>query len=161
MFFRTSFLRSIGGWNERAIIWNDWELGIRVLRRGARVRWMKRPYHYINRHTESITGTGFSQRVEHILQTLSLVSNELRDNPGALKALQGRVVIVAGTLRREGDKNGAAHLLDFAQNLTTPPLSPALNMIYRLTAAGIPGMWRAVKSFKPHLEVRIIPTRIQ
>ena len=45
MVFRTQWLRNLGGWDERLSVWQDWELGLRVLLHQPRVVWLtSRPY---------------------------------------------------------------------------------------------------------------------
>ncbi len=102
MLFRTDFLRRIGGWNERLQIWQDWELGIRVLLHRARILWLPdSAYHHIRIHPDSITGASFCQRRDVIRQTLEIVSHELHE-PRDLRALYLRTCIVNGQLQRQG-----------------------------------------------------------
>ena len=58
MLLRADFLRSIGGWNSELPVWNDWELGLRVLLNTTPeqiVLLRHKPYHKIFYHSDSIT----------------------------------------------------------------------------------------------------------
>lgn len=149
MFLRTSFLRSVGGWNPDAHIWNDWELAIRLLHSGARMAWMDcRSYHLIYRHPESITGADFSSSFSKILRTLQLVEQTVADSPIALSALSAHVYLVAGVIAREGESEKACELLAYARRLR-PSASPFRRFAFRVlshyVAAGGRGAWRIAR----------------
>lgn len=100
MVFRTDFLRSIGGWNEKLMMWNDWELAVRALNRLPRMRWLTlRPYHVINVHSDSLTGDGFSQRIMPIRQAMRATLDEL--NGRFTDSMYLRMENITGRLLRE------------------------------------------------------------
>lgn len=153
MVFRTDFLRRIGGWDVRCMIWNDWELGLRVLLNKPRMRWLTgRAYHLIQVHPDSITGNGFSDRAGRILETLRIVADDIcSTTEGAaararlLKALYLRYSILAGRLLAEKDKPGVRECFRQRQEIfgkTSASLRVEGWIIKQLTACGLPGTWR-------------------
>lgn len=102
MLLRTAWVRNIGGWDESLTVWDDWELGIRVLLNNPRIKWYTRkPFHTIYLHPESITGVSMSSNLEgkkHCLQTVCRQLTEKRH----LDALYLRIKIIEGQLKREG-----------------------------------------------------------
>lgn len=114
MLFRTEWLRSIGGWDNRCRIWNDWELGLRALLHRPRLQWisMDEPRHRIYVHPDSITGPSYSARSEAIRGTLAVAYADARQaaDERVLRALDLRTHIVCGRLRREGAPEAAASL---------------------------------------------------
>ena len=111
MVFRTSFLRRIGGWNEHAFIWDDWELGVRALCRSPRMEWAAgRAFHRVLVHPDSITGTDYTSRLPFIIATLDQLLG-LADGGNLQRALFLRSSIVYGVLHREASTSA---LTDFS-----------------------------------------------
>ena len=101
---KTDFIRKIGGWNEKLMRWNDWELGVRILLAKPCLVWLKdKAYHYIFEHKDSITGVSFSSSVPHLTKAIEAVEADLREsNKSALLALYFRANILQGIIKREG-----------------------------------------------------------
>lgn len=140
MIFRTAWLRNIGAWDNRCRIWNDWELGLRALLHRPRLLWITdEPHHRIHVHDDSITGPSFSARWEAIRDTLAIAYDEAReaDDRRVLRALDFRLAIVCGTLRRE-DNTAAA---DELRRLTAHPRR-SLRLLEWSVAHGLRGAWR-------------------
>lgn len=143
MVIRTDFLRKIGGWNPTLPIWNDWELGVRLLMAKPRLIWLKeKAYHRIHQHAESITGTSFAARFEGLKMALSAVEADISTSSARQDhvALQARIAILSGKLQREGQVGKSREL----QSLL--PSSPFIMRVFhtllqRLTALGVPGGW--------------------
>ena len=96
MLWRTQFLKSIGGWNESLLIWNDWELAIRALLHSPRICWLpEKSYHLIRVHADSITGPSLASRYDRCMHTMEVVEKEL-SNPQDLRALDFRRAIFCG-----------------------------------------------------------------
>lgn len=144
MIFRTEWLRSIGGWDNRCRIWNDWELGLRALLHHPRLLWITdEPHHRIYVHDDSITGPSFSARWEAISNTLTIAYDEARhvDDQRVLRALDLRLAIVCGTLRRQ-DASAAA---DELRRLMAHPRR-TLRLLEWCVAHGLRGAWRIALS---------------
>lgn len=123
MLFRTEWLRSIGGWDNRCRIWNDWELGLRALLHHPRLQWIDdEPRHRIKIHGDSITGPSYSARWQRIVGTLTIARDEIRAAATVSRASGSvcatvrraerafclRCHIVSGHLLHEGHREGAA-----------------------------------------------------
>lgn len=119
MVFRTAFLKSIVGWNENCLVWNDWELGLRALISSNKTQWLTdRAYHRILIHPDSLTGVGFSGNFEKICRTLAVAVEDTmhieddKERNRCLLALFYRVCILAGNLHREGNFNASESLAE-------------------------------------------------
>ena len=104
---KTEFIRRIGGWNEKLMRWNDWELGVRILLAKPGMVWLKeRRYHCILEHKDSITGESFSSSVPHLVKAMETVKRDFSGkshiNQSALFAFCFRANILQGKIKREG-----------------------------------------------------------
>ena len=103
MVIRTDFLRKVGGWNDACPIWNDWELGLRLLLAKPRMKWLtSQSYHTVYVHADSLTGASLAHRAANILQTMSVVA-KLPLPPAARKALFYRFSILSGQFSHQGN----------------------------------------------------------
>lgn len=153
MVLRTSFVRSIGGWNTQAQIWNDWELGLRLLLARPRLRWFTpHAFHDICVHTDSITGAGYAARADRILTTLRLARTDIEsaslsatDRNRLLSALCLRHCIVTGQLMREKDMEAARLCRQQQERMMSSFPSAAVRRLVRFltryVALGVPGAW--------------------
>ena len=141
MLFRTDFIRSIGGWDERVGVWQDWELGIRALLHQPKILWLPdKAYHLIHIHAQSITGGSMTERLEARLQTIGIVAQEIT-TPTDRRALYLRHSILNGMLQREGTA-------PVKPNLPASPLTRMLGAcLQRYTALGGRGSWRLALFF--------------
>lgn len=110
---RTSFIKEIGEWNPEALVWDDWELGIRILLRQNLniIPADPTPIADIFIQEDSITGPDFKSRADKIEQALQLAANDLKGNGYCLTLLDIVRARVAGRIRREGGKHQAKALL--------------------------------------------------
>lgn len=123
---KTEYIRAIGGWHEDLMIWQDYELGLRLLSgqcilcQGSanlnvekpRLAWNKKVFHRIYQHPESITGMSFSDSFDNIKDALEVILAEafaLFDKK-ATCALIYRVAILRGRLMIEGNPDLAKRL---------------------------------------------------
>lgn len=89
MLFRTEFLKDVGAWNVECRIWNDWELGLRVLLHQPNILWYAdKPFHSIKVHPDSITGSCFSTSYKQLIRTLTVAVSHL--NSSILQPLSSR-----------------------------------------------------------------------
>lgn len=154
MVFRTQWLREIGGWDEELSVWQDWELGARMLLHEGHGSWLcARTYHHILLHADSITTSGFSQTVEGTLAAMRRVVGEVKEasrlsekeRARCLRALYYRGMILAGKLRREGCADGAAAYRALVEEIIPHALKPvrlAGMMLSAYSAVGGRGAWR-------------------
>ena len=100
MVLRTDFLRDIGGWNNGLPMWNDWELGVRVICANPRMKWLLSPsFHTILIHDDSLTGSSFSDRILSMRKAVEAVENEIPES--CHKALYFRMEFITGNLMKE------------------------------------------------------------
>lgn len=112
MLLRTAWIRMIGGWNASLSVWDDWELGVRVLLNRPRLAWYTdHAFHRLYVHGESITGPGMSHNLEGKVHTLRVVRNQLSDKRDCM-ALYFRTCILDGQLQREGVKTALDEFAD-------------------------------------------------
>ena len=187
MVLRTDFVRAIGGWDETASQWDDWELALRLLLRGANEKWWRdRAWHTIHQHADSLTGTSFSATYDGLHRAMTIAADDIRtltplprttenrcgkrntDTPSrALLALAFRSAIVAGQLRHEGDTTHAAEMESEAQTLCKEAgggraASFALTLFSRYTAHGGRAAWLLalrLLPLLPHTRKSLLPTK--
>ena len=132
--FKREFILKIGGWNENALRWDDWELGLRSLLCSPRMHWMKgHAYHSIFQHEASITGKDETTTLERSLSALDEVrklvihatspTDSSRPDgavhqPGSrrassrlIHALAARETILAGMLAAEKSNDSAKQVM--------------------------------------------------
>ncbi len=157
MVFRTQWLRSIGGWDERLSIWQDWELGVRALLHCPHLLWAtEKSYHEVLLHDDSITGASASARWTSVLEAMKVVCQEVKDaslisedeRRRCLRALYFRAHIHAGLLSREGCAQGASSFSVWAQEIMSS--SSLAQMLYGrflrgYTSKGGRGAWRLAR----------------
>lgn len=146
MWLRTSFLKEAGGWNEELPKWNDWELGVRLLVKGARISWLHgKAYHRIYQHEESLTGKDFSTTLPGILPALQAVHALSHGNATMLFALSCREAILAAHLHREGSATEATRMrkeaMETARECHKRAARPFSLLIYIYTLLGGRGGW--------------------
>lgn len=152
MLLRTDFLRAIGGWDESLRMWNDWELGVRVLLARPRLAWYtRRPFHRIYLHPESLTGNGFSETWPWLRLPMQAALTDVRRLPAesterrrAETALYYRYAILCGQLRACGKDEAAELYRQLRHELFAPSAlqRAAARLLYAYAARGGRGAWR-------------------
>lgn len=147
MLLRTAFLRRIGGWNETLPVWNDWELGLRVLLNAPRLQWVatSAPYHRIRLHAASLTGSRFSERATERFLALSAAESLINASPKGvpsssdpkklLRALDLRRGILCGHLLRE----------HYALTAADKPRTLRARLLMHYVRLGLRGAWRIAR----------------
>lgn len=158
MVFRTDFLRRIGGWDARCLVWDDWELGLRAPLNRPRMRWITgKAYHVIHVHPDSITGNGYGDKIRNLLVTMGIAADDIHRmttdttaRERLQKALYLRFSILAGRLLAEGDKTSARACLHLRRKIFG---DVSANLMFQgwtikcLTACRVPGTWRLAMMF--------------
>ena len=128
---QTPLLRRIRGWNEHLPMWNDYEIGLRLLLASPQPAWCEEVFHQIFQHPDSITGSSLSDRAEQLTLALVSIARTLQEHSDrfsapplrhAFTALLYRTNIVAGQLLCEGNPRAAQQLL-CAMGSQLPPCS--------------------------------------
>lgn len=149
--YNTDWLRSLGGWNENCLVWDDLELGTRALLNSPKLEWKTdRAYHRVLIHDESITGNSFSQRYKQEIDTLRIIFDDICDSGNmferkkALFALFLRSYIFSGQLLREGNIQASNEVEEFIYDkFRVNVQSHRLGRLFRwFTSRGGRGAWK-------------------
>lgn len=140
---KTSLVRCVGGWEERAAVWNDWELGIRLALVNPKAVALPKMLSLIYSQRDSITGESFSDKQGEWENTLDLVEQDIHrsesdDKIRLFDMLDYRRAILAAHYRREGAYDAAAKLLEKAIDRPgrTRLQKTLLQTLYHYTVAG-------------------------
>ena len=149
---RKEFLNSAGGWSKPVRVWNDFELGLRLLLNNPKIKTVPKVLAQIYSQEESITGTDFSSKEgewESTLDEMDLTVDN-SDHPQKKKIkriLNYRRAILAAHYSREGNLKGATRLMK--KTLSGLPAKERLPLLfsYHFTRFGLRGAWRIVRYF--------------
>lgn len=141
MLFRTDFLKKIGGWNESIQVWQDWELGTRLLLSYPIIHWVPKPFHNILVHGDSITGNKLSDRYSERIHTMKTVCAQLKGNKQR-KALILRSYILLGMFRREENHDAVNACMAYIKKNFANKYGTVGKVISNYVAMGGHGAWR-------------------
>lgn len=139
---RREFLQGVGGWNPDVRVWDDWELGFRLLMGGPRIKALERAGALVYCQEDSITGTDYSHKAgewDRIIDLIERDINEFRGNipahglPGKekmLELLEYRRVNLAAFYAGEGHPEFALPLMESVMRNTE--LSPTKKILARI-----------------------------
>lgn len=119
---RADFFHECGDWNVDLPVWNDWELGIRLLLGNPRLAFMKRQRVTVNHSGEaSITGNSFNSKAgqwEHVVDVVMdrVMSLAIPDKIRMMRLLEFKRVLLAAQYEREGHIDLSAALYKDAFN---------------------------------------------
>ena len=105
---RKAFFEKCGEWNPDLPVWNDWELGVRLLLADPRMAYMGNERVFVNHSGEaSITGNSFSAKAGQWEHVMDVVEEELSasSHPEATRLkrlLEFKRVTLAAQYQREG-----------------------------------------------------------
>ena len=150
MIFRTGWLKEIGGWNTACPVWDDWELGVRVLMKQPRMQWITaKAYHTVKIHSDSLTGPSFKSRYKFQLEAIgqAVIDTGLAAPHTAIrcrKALMLRTFILSGKLLYEGDKKASAQCREFiTEHFGKRPEGVMFGrFLEQYSAMGLRGAWQ-------------------
>lgn len=113
---RTELCRRAGGWSRSHPVWNDWELGVRLMLTSPRIAVTDRCLVDYYPQDDSITGTSFSAKAGKWEAVLDSVEKTLEASGdprrrGWIRTVNYRRVILAAIYSREGDTRSASVLL--------------------------------------------------
>ena len=147
--FKTSFINKIGGWSRSIPVWNDFELGLRVILNNGKIKGVNRVLADIYAQENSITGKNFSSKQGLWEKTLELMKDENRKSTHPRKKIINEIIdyrkiILAAQYQREGNKSTAKSLLNSALSNKSKLRKFALLFSYHFTKAGCRGAWRII-----------------
>lgn len=111
----TELIRSLGGFDESILAWEDLELGVRLLCAAKSARKLNcEPGMRVYRHEDSITGSTFSSKNGDIEHAMDLCEDALRRSGRQEDTVWVDVkrMVVAGHYAREGERGMSSRLSD-------------------------------------------------
>lgn len=157
---RTEFIRVAGGWGDFKV-WNDWELGIRLLGNNPRMEGIPEVLVDVYAQTDSITGTSFYDKAgewEAVTEAVGSLISADEDAPRPLRwsgatpeMMRGMVdyvrVVLAACYKREGHPETGRRFLKaaLAKSRVSVFRKLLLRLIYWYTGQGGRGaslLWR-------------------
>lgn len=144
---RTELVIRAGGWNTSVRVWDDWEVGFRLLFQKPRVKCLDRIGAIVYSQEESITGTSFSAKAGQWEAIIDMVQTYMPDNKEFVQMLDYRRVNLAASYTREGHPELGKELLrkTLRRTCCDAPRKLLLRMIYLYTRLGGRGayhLWR-------------------
>lgn len=134
---RRALLLAAGGWRDLPI-WNDWELGLRLLLTGPHAVSRGEVLVDIHAQRESITGTDFTSRADALRTAIEAALEELPRGSRIRRNVLFRYAVVAGHLAAEGAAERAARIMAhaLADADARGRVRLLMRLAYRWTAAG-------------------------
>lgn len=147
---KKEFLKKVGGWSKPIKVWNDYELGLRILLNNPEIRGIPEVLAVIYSQEISITGKNFSSKEGQWEETLLEMefTNKSLKSPNKVKIqkiLNYRRAILAAHYYREGNKKGAIKLITATLKDKNIFEKIILNLSYLYTRMGLRGVWRLVR----------------
>jgi glycosyltransferase involved in cell wall biosynthesis len=142
---RTALVRKAGGWNVNVPVWNDIELGARLLQLNPTVVHAGDEITIEYRsHEQSISGTSYG----HIQQTVEPSLRSIADTLPADKKhwVDMKRAILYATAAREGDASARTNYLNLKRQTASLRLRLTLAAIYHYTRLGGRGAARLLRS---------------
>lgn len=130
---KTAKIQNIGGWNENLSTWDDWELGVRLIASGCKIRKINgEPTVHVYHSVNSLTGNSFSERHSQQAKALQAVENSLLEMQLSddIVLLLARKAILAACYRREKNSQLSNNLLHEALNVNSVKTKLKLYFIY-------------------------------
>lgn len=135
---RTELFRRVGGWNENAAVWNDWELGIRLALMSPSYVALPKELVTIHAQSDSITGRRFHDKKGEWEKTVEIVRGRLSESDAQkyLPILDYILTVLASHYRKEGFKASARSLMNTLLVGKSLFSNILLRVIYHYTARG-------------------------
>ena len=149
---RKTFLNEAKGWTKFVEVWNDFELGLRLIINKPKIIAIDEILAEIYSQEDSITGKDFSSKQGKWELTLNEMEeeNERNDHPQKnkiRKILNYRKSILAALYFLEGNSKAACNLMNETLKDKSPVDKLLLKFSYHYTRRGFRGVWRIVRYF--------------
>jgi Glycosyltransferases involved in cell wall biogenesis len=145
---KREYVSKAGGWNEDLRVWDDYELGARLLLMTPESKGIDRCLYVVKSRAESITGTEFSSRAGEWEDVLDKIMSGIKasshpDRERYMRIVDYRRIILAAHYAKEGS-------LELARNLKRDTLRRCrmsalqkllLRFVYAYTRRGGRGAW--------------------
>lgn len=131
---RLGFFQAAGSWNPSVMVWDDYELGLRIMLRSPRIKVINETLVNVYPQVESVTGVDFSSKSGQWEETMDLMSETIArscrpDRDHLERALCYRRIILASQYHLEGHQDLAMDL--YSTTIKSPTLSPFHRIILR------------------------------
>lgn len=149
---KREFLLNAGGWSKQIKVWNDFELGLRLLLKNPEIIFINQILAEIYSQEESITGKDFSSKEgewETTIDEMEKMADSSRhpQSDKIIKILNYRRAILAAHYYREHNYKGAENLVNKAFQNSSVMERFLLKFSYHFTRKGLRGVWRIVGNF--------------
>ena len=149
---KKDFMTKSGAWTKQLPVWNDFELGLRLLLKNPKIIGINKPLVDVYSQAQSITGKNFSEKEgqwERSLEEMkkeTKISSDCREKRIS-KIINYREVILAANYYKEGNKEGAEKLMRKALAESKCFYKILNRFVYFYTRQGGRGAWRIVGNF--------------
>lgn len=146
---KVSLFREAGGWDENLPVWNDLELGMRLLSLNPRIIVLEKVLAEVRSREDSITGVRCSDKAGDWEKSLEAMERRYCGDAGIVRMCAYRRVILAAHYKREGKAGLAAEAYRSAieKCVTAGGEKWVLRLAYAYTAAGGRGAWHFCRKF--------------
>lgn len=149
---RKDFLIDAGGWTKPVKVWNDLELGLRLLLKKPKLRAIPLVLAEIYSQKDSITGMDFTSKAgewEKTIEEMKRVAFESNNEQSnrILRILRYRQAILAAHYSREGNPEQSKKLLSTALSESKFYEKPLHLFAFHYTRLGMRGAWRLLRFF--------------
>lgn len=146
---RKDLLMNAGGWSKPLKVWDDYELGLRILLKDPKIKAVPEVLFDVYSQADSITGENFSSKEgewEKVLDEMDRVnlSTPSHHTKKIEKIINYRRAILAAHYYKEGNKSSAALLMEKAVKNKSSKEKMLLYLSYIYTRKGGRGIWRIV-----------------
>ena len=147
---RRDYLIKRGGWEKNLKVWNDYELGLRLLIGNPKIKGINKILATIHSQKDSITGKDFSHKEgewDKILQEMKHenTSGNHPEKKNIGKIITYREIILAAHYAKEGNKSAAKRLYQSAIKKASSSDKALLRIAYYYTRRGGRGIWRILR----------------
>ena len=147
---KRSFIENHGGWKKQLEVWDDYELGLRLLLGKPQIRLINKVLVEIYSQKESISGTDFKSKTGLWEKTLNEMKMYIefrlnQNNDYINKFLVYRETILASHYYKEGERDKGDKMMDeilFGMGIKD---KIAYRMIYWYSRLGGRGAWRVLR----------------
>lgn len=147
---RREFLQKTGGWVKNLEVWNDFELGLRLLLEKPLIAGIDEILVDIYSQEKSITGLGFHPKIGLWEKTLDVMNDDVKKSDFPVKEklfklIQYRRAILAAQYKKEGFPKAGKELMKRILTGSDFRSKSFLNFVYYYTSIGGRGGWRIIK----------------
>lgn len=149
---KKTFLENVGGWTKDIKVWNDFELGLRLLINHPKLGSINEILAEIHAQEESITGINFSHKEGEWEKTLDemhrvIMGSQHFAKEKIIRILDYRRSVLAAHYYLEGNKTGAKRLLQDTFKSKSLWDVFLLKFAYHYTKKGLRGAYRLLRPF--------------